>query len=54
MSERQEHKKRFNAKVAWCRAFEEWLRNEPSMFRIFAWRKWKKQKPNVEDYLTKE
>lgn len=53
MSEKQEHRKRLNAKVEWIRAFEEWLQKEPSMIRIFKWRKWKKSKPNYEDFLNK-
>ena len=51
MSEKQEHRKRLNAKVEWIRAFEKWLHEEPSMVRVFKWRKWKKAKPNYEDFL---
>ena len=51
MSEKQEKRKRLNAKVEWIRAFEKWLAEEPSMIRIFKWRKWKKAKPNYEDFL---
>lgn len=54
MSEKQEHKKRFNAKVRWVREFEKWLASEPSMLRIFAWHKWKKAKPNLEDFIKED
>ena len=54
MSEKQEKRKRLNAKVEWMRAFEKWLQEEPSMIRVFKWRKWKKTKPNYEDFLKEE
>ena len=51
MSERQEHKRRMNAKIQWIRDFEKWMSEEPPIIRLFAWRKWKKRKPDYNTYL---
>lgn len=48
MSERQEKKKRYNRRLEFIAAFEKWLNSEPSMLRIFRWRKWKKSRPTWE------
>lgn len=45
MSERQEHKRRYNRKLEFISHYEMWLEKEPSMLRIFAWRKWKNSRP---------
>ena len=45
MSERQEHKKRYNQKLEYIAKFEKWLDKEPPIINFFAWRKWKKQRP---------
>lgn len=45
MSERQEHKRRYNRKLEFIAHFEKWIENEPQMIRIFAWRKWKNSRP---------
>lgn len=51
MSERQEHKKRYSARIAWAFAVDAWLKREPSAIHIFKHRKWKKEQPKLEDYL---
>lgn len=55
MSERQEKKKRYNLRLMWIADFDKWLNREPPMWRIFAWRRWKKERPEwveVEDVQT--
>lgn len=45
MSERQEKKKRYNQRLEFIAEFEKWLAEEPSMLRIFAWRRWRNRRP---------
>lgn len=45
MSEKQEHRKRYNRKLIYIAEFDKWLDSEPSMFNLIAWHKWKKQRP---------
>ena len=45
MSEKQEHKKRYNLRLQYIAEFGKWLEAEPPMVRIFAWWRWKKQRP---------
>lgn len=45
MSERQEKKKRYNLRLQYIAAFNKWLAREPQMWRIFAWRRWKRGRP---------
>lgn len=45
MSERREHKNRYNQKLEYIARFYNWLDDEPSMIHIFRWRKWKKARP---------
>ena len=45
MSEKQEHKKRYNQRLQYIAEFGKWLDAEPPMVRIFAWRRWKKRRP---------
>lgn len=49
MSEKQEKKKRYNRRLEFIAEFDKWLNSEPSMIRIFKWRKWKKNRPIWED-----
>lgn len=42
MSERQEKKKRYNVRLM---GIVEWLNREPPMWRVFAWRRWKRERP---------
>ncbi len=51
MSEKQEKRKRFNAKLRYIHDFESWMNREPNKLRIFAHRKWKKEMPKFNDYL---
>lgn len=45
MSERQEHKKRYNQKLEYIAKYEKWLDKEPPIINFIAWHKWKKQRP---------
>ena len=45
MSEKQEKKRRYNQKLEWIAAFEKWLENEPPIWKLFAWRRWKNSRP---------
>ena len=45
MSERQEKKKRYNLRLMWIADFDKWLNKEPPMWRVFAWRRWKRARP---------
>lgn len=50
MSESREHKRRYNLRLQFIAEFDKWLANEPSHWRIFSHRKWKKARPKWEDY----
>lgn len=45
MSEKQEHKRRYNMKLMFIAEFTKWLDTEPPMLRFLAWRRWKKSRP---------
>jgi len=45
MSERQEHKRRYNQRLEYIANFEKWLATEPPMYRVFKWKKWKNIRP---------
>ena len=45
MSERQEKKARHTRKLEFICSYLDWLEAEPSMVNIFAWAKWKANKP---------
>ena len=45
MSERQEHKKRYNQRLQYIAEFGKWLDREPPILRIWKWRKWKSERP---------
>ena len=49
MSERQEHKRRYNLRLEYIAHFDKWLNAEPSMVRIFKWKKWKSARPIWEE-----
>ena len=49
MSERQEHKRRYNRRLEYIAQFAKWLEQEPPMFRIVKWRRWKKARPVWEE-----
>ena len=51
MSEKQMHRKRWQAKVCFAYDMGEWLRKEPPMWKIFSWHSWKKERPRFEDYV---
>lgn len=45
MSERQEHKRRYNFRLQFIAEFIKWQDNEPPMWRLLKWRRWKAQRP---------
>lgn len=45
MSERQQHKRRYNLKLQYIADIEWWLWREPPMWRFIAWHRWKKARP---------
>ena len=45
MSERQEHKKRYNLRLEYIAKFNKWLEAEPSMILFWRWRKWRNSRP---------
>jgi hypothetical protein len=45
MSERQEHKRRYNQRLEYIAAFQKWIEQEPPMIRIVKWHSWKKRRP---------
>lgn len=45
MNESKAKKARYNQRLQYIAEFNKWLDREPSRFRIFAWRRWLKQKP---------
>lgn len=49
MSESREKKRRYNQRLQYIAEFGKWLDAEPPMVRIFAWWRWKKQRPVWEE-----
>ena len=56
MSERQEHKKRYNLRLQYINAFDKWLHDVPLMWKVFSWHKWKLDRPTskLDFYVTRE
>ena len=54
MSERQEHRQRLNARIAYAAAIERWAKNQPPRIRFFAIRRWLKEMPRREDFYEAE
>ena len=50
MSERQEHRRRLNARIAYAAAIERWAKNQPLPIRLFAIRRWLKEMPRKENF----
>lgn len=45
MSERQEHKRRYNLRLQYIAEFQKWLDKEPPFWRFFKWHRLKKARP---------
>lgn len=45
MSEKKEHKKRYNLRLMYIAEFDRWLDREPPRMFWRAWHNWKKQRP---------
>lgn len=50
MSEKQEHRRRLNARIAYAAAIERWAQRCPAVIRFFAVRRWLKEMPKKEDF----
>ena len=49
MSEKREHRRRYNSRLEYIARFENWLNNEPPMILLWKWKKWKKERPVWKD-----
>ena len=49
MSERHEHKKRYNMRLEYIARFNRWLDAEPPIVLFLRWKKWKKSRPVWKD-----
>ena len=49
MSEKQEKRKRLNARIDYIEAFALWMQREPAMWRIFSWHRWKRNRPHFKE-----
>lgn len=54
MSERQEHRQRLNARIAYAAAIERWAKNQPPRIRFFAVRRWLREMPRKENFYAAE
>ncbi len=45
MNQKQEKRRRLNARIDHIEAFALWLMEEPPMWRVFSWHAWKKRRP---------
>jgi len=35
----------YNLRLMWITDFDKWLNREPPIWRVFAWRRWKRERP---------
>lgn len=49
MSERREHKQRYNRRLEFIAHFERWLEREPPVICFWSWHRWKKERPVWKD-----
>ncbi len=49
MSEKQEHKRRYNLRLQYIAEFEKWLKEEPPVVLFWKWRSWKRRRPVWEE-----
>lgn len=45
MSEKREHKRRYNLRLEYIARFEKWLKEEPPMWMFLKWNKWRNSRP---------
>lgn len=50
MSERREHKRRYNIRLMYIAEFEKWIMREPPMWRVFRWHKWLRERPDMKEW----
>lgn len=51
MSERQEKRLRYNARLEYIAEFTKWLDRKPPRMFFLRWHKWKRQRPVFQDIL---
>jgi hypothetical protein len=49
MNERQEKRRRLNARIDHIEAFARWMSQEPPMWRDLSWHAWKKRRPRFQE-----
>lgn len=49
MSERQEHKRRYNQRLQYIAEVYKWLETEPPIYMYLKWKKWQKRRPTWND-----
>lgn len=54
MSESREKKTRYNRRLQYIARFSKWLEEEPPLWNIVAWRRWRKRRPVFDEDLWRE
>lgn len=49
MSERREHRRRYNKRLEFIAKFESWLKCEPPTLLFWKWKRWLKERPTFEE-----
>lgn len=49
MNQKQEKRRRLNARLDHIEAFALWLQQEPPMWRIISWHAWKHRRPRFKE-----
>lgn len=50
MSEKKEHRRRYNSKLEYVALFARWLAVEPPMWKLFTWHRWKAARPDPSQF----
>ncbi|MBQ9269706.1 MAG: hypothetical protein IJ206_09350 [Oscillospiraceae bacterium] len=50
MSQSREHKRRYNQRLEYIAAFQKWMDREPPRWKLLAWRRWSKERPQWRDF----
>lgn len=49
MNQKQAKRRRLNARIDHNKAFALWLAQEPPMWRVVSWRRWKRRRPRFKE-----
>lgn len=52
MSEKQSKRRRYNQRLPYLTAFEAWVSRKPPFFRFIKFRRWKREAPDIERFLS--